>query len=344
MSLGRFEYAAPIYVACGWPPFPIVDGGKGATPGGVTGREGVDLEGDRLAKMMKLYRCNTIAVRAPIGPDFQGLGVDVDHYADKRGGDTLKLWKEKWGPLPKTYVSTSRRDGVSGIRWFKVPLGWVGEANHPGIELVQRHHRQAVVAPSLHEKRQVSYFWYAEHHSLPPMYEAEFIKVPWVSDLPWFPDKYLENLKDDVEYNGQIATDDEDVKRLRTEGAPCQAVWRELEKYEHKTKGLGLNCHDTMCSVQIRLLRLGEQEHEGVDAAMDALYDQFEADRGSVRDTATEFNNAQDLAVSKILANPTPDDKKGCCAKLIHVKELTDWLGQHETITENDLAHWLGRS
>jgi hypothetical protein len=97
-----------------------------------------------------------------------------------------------------------------------------------------------------------------------------------------------------------------------------------------------------MCVVQVQLLRLGEQGHQGVDTAMTALYDQFDDDRGDQRgrDTASEFSDAQWTATSKILANPTAEDDRGCCAPVVEVKDLDHWLGEQGSTT--DLAGWLG--
>jgi hypothetical protein len=203
--------------------------------------------------------------------------------------------------------------------------------------------------PSLHETRKVPYRWLAQG-DLPE------VDIPLVADLPWLPDTYLEGLRDDRPMvHGKVDVDDEDVQRLRTEGEPCRAVWKALEQYQEMTQVEGKACHDSMCIVQFRLLRLGEQEHEGVDAAMDALYEQFEADRGDQRDTATEFSDAQFSAVSKILANPTPEDRKGCCTPLVPVKTIDYWLGVHEgavlvavvadkapAVPAETLAKWLG--
>jgi hypothetical protein len=155
MTTRPFAMAAEHYKAAGWAPIPILGGGKGATPGGVTGHDGVDLEGKRLQDFIRRYGKCVIATRAPVGDGFWTIGIDVDQYGDKHGADTLAAWATEWGPLSPTYVSTSRDDGVSGIRWFKVPGGWRGKANHPSVELVQRWHRQGVMQPSLHETRKV---------------------------------------------------------------------------------------------------------------------------------------------------------------------------------------------
>jgi hypothetical protein len=323
--------------AAGWAPIPILGGGKGTTPGGVTGHEGVDLEGERLQQFVRRFGKCVVATRAPIGDDFWTIGVDVDHYGDKRGGDTLARWEIEFKePLPPTYVSTSRDDGVSGIRWFKVPVGWRGQANHPSVELVQRWHRQGVMPPSLHETRKVPYRWVAQG-GLP------VVDIPVVADLPWLPESYLESLRDDRPVtHGRVEIDDEDVRQLLTDGEPCHAVKTALAKYQ-ELAGEGRACHDSMCVVQLRLLRLGEQGHQGVGVAMETLYEQLHDDRGDQRDTVTEFTDAMHTAAEKVLAHPTDEDDKGCCMRVPEVKDIDYWLGVHKGTT-TDLAGWLGET
>jgi hypothetical protein len=337
-GLGSFAEWAPRYKAAGWAPIPILGGGKGRTPGGVTGWEGTDLEGKRLERFIAKYGECVIATRAPRGDGFMVVGIDVDHYGDKAGGETLTAWAKEWGELPPTYLSTSREDGISGIRWFKVPPGWIGKANHPSVELVQRHHRQGVMPPSLHEKRRVPYRWLAQGR-LP------VVEIPLVADLPWLPDAYLDGLKNANPGTGnRVTIKDQDVLGIMTEGAPCHAVEAALGRYQELT-AKGHACHDSMCEVQMRLVRLGEQGHEGVRKALDRLQAMLTADRGDQRDTVTEFTDALFSAVSKVMADPTPDDDKGCCPLALTIDQVSERLGMSTTwVTAGDAATHLGMS
>jgi hypothetical protein len=77
------------------------------------------------------------------------VGIDVDAYDTKTGGQTLKEAETRWGPLPTTYRSSARDDDpVSGIRIFRVPEGVLfkgvikfDELAIGDIEIVQPHHR-----------------------------------------------------------------------------------------------------------------------------------------------------------------------------------------------------------
>ena len=93
------------------------------------------------------------------------IGVDVDNYEDdkgnrKNGGRTLQELEKRLGPLPDTWISSAREDGVSGLRMFLVPadLSYKGKAGE-SIDIVQRVHRFAVVYPSWHPKGG-QYMWY----------------------------------------------------------------------------------------------------------------------------------------------------------------------------------------
>ena len=79
------------------------------------------------------------------------VGLDVDHYADKAGGDSLGDLQDKLGPLPGTFVSTARTDGVSGIRLFMLPgdyaaSSWPSQAA-PDIEMITWYERYVICSP-----------------------------------------------------------------------------------------------------------------------------------------------------------------------------------------------------
>ena len=85
------------------------------------------------------------------------IGIDTDHYGAKRGGDTLAEGENCWGLLPPTYTSTSRDDGISKIRLYRIPKGvkLAGVITFPelglgDVEIIQPHHRYLVCWPSIH--------------------------------------------------------------------------------------------------------------------------------------------------------------------------------------------------
>jgi hypothetical protein len=90
-------------------------------------------------------------------------------------------------------------------------------------------------------------------------------------------------------------------------------VWKVLDQYPTETEA-GKAHHDAMVSVQLQLLRLGEQGHRGVDEAIGRLSIAFEQDRGDVRDTREEWLRAFYSGLGKVMAKPTEDHKRGCCS------------------------------
>ena len=105
-----------------------------------------------------------LALRLPDGV----IGIDVDAYDAKTGAATLAEAERRWGKLPPTYRSTSRDDGISGIRLYRVPPGTqlqtvirFPELGIGDIEIVQRHHRYVMCWPSIHPNGN-RYRWIAE--------------------------------------------------------------------------------------------------------------------------------------------------------------------------------------
>ena len=92
------------------------------------------------------------------------IGIDVDSYDGRNGGRTIAKLEAQLGPLPPTWVSTSREDGTgSGIRLFRVPPGlrFVSDlGNESHVEILRREHRYAVVWPSIHPDTENIYRWY----------------------------------------------------------------------------------------------------------------------------------------------------------------------------------------
>lgn len=132
------------------------------------------------------------------------VGIDVDHYDSKRGGDTLADLVGKHGPLPPTWLSTSRDDGISGIRFYRVPPGTVLPTKLPGIEFIQLHHRYAVVWPSEHPDTGRNYRWVDETDP------ANTSGVPNVDALPFLPAAWVNGLQTESK-----ATDKADVDMAR---------------------------------------------------------------------------------------------------------------------------------
>jgi len=150
-------------------------------PSGYTGHDGMDTSYADCMTFIDDGQQN-ICLRMPSNV----VGIDVDHYNDKAGGDTLAKLVESFGALPPTIMSTSRHDGISGIRLYRIPEGSILPSKLPGIEFVQRHHRYAVVWPSIHPEGRM-YQWLDER-------TGQTTTVPHISQLPELPARWLDGL------------------------------------------------------------------------------------------------------------------------------------------------------
>src|SRR5690606_26614755 len=129
-----------------------------------------------------------IALRMPDGV----IGIDVEAYRKgevvKNGDVTLADHEAKWGKLPPTWTSTARGPGQpSRIHFYRVPVGTrLATAIRPDIEIIQRHHRYAVVWPSVHPDTGQQYRWYDP--------SGRLCMAPIPDELPELPTRWLVEL------------------------------------------------------------------------------------------------------------------------------------------------------
>lgn len=160
---------------------------------------------------------HNIALRLP--PDI--IGVDVDAYGDKPGAATLADLVDKYGPLPPTWLSTSRDDGISGIRLYRIPPGTVLPTKLPGIEFVQFHHRYVVAWPSQHPDTGREYRWIDEHDP------TATGGVPNPSLLPELPAAWIDGLSVEAAQHTKTDLDDTQTAAIvlaLPKGEPCQHI------------------------------------------------------------------------------------------------------------------------
>ncbi|AXQ61373.1 DNA primase/polymerase/helicase [Gordonia phage Marietta] len=182
---------ASTYLQRGWnSPLPLPEGMKYPPPDDTTGNKPYP-DINRVYTWCDEIPESNLGLRMPQftvdGMLYELLGIDVDDYDEKHGGETLTDLVEQLGPLPRTYRSTSRDpENPSGIRFFRVPANakWRGKPG-PDIEIIQRTHRYAVAWPSETDGR--TYQWYdANDQPLDePPHVAEFpdLPEPWVDHL-----------------------------------------------------------------------------------------------------------------------------------------------------------------
>lgn len=192
-----YATGAPVYAAAGYHGvIPVRTGQKAPALAGVTGRDGVLTSPAQYASQAATdqYGDCGIGWRLPRGL----VGIDVDAYDAKQGVRTMAALTEQLGPLPSTYVSTSRTDGVSGIRLYRVPVDMVflGEvtvlhadgAFSSDVEIVQHHHRFVMAWPSVHRTGAV-YRWISPDGAdlpgglVPPLGSIPHLPESWVTYL-----------------------------------------------------------------------------------------------------------------------------------------------------------------
>lgn len=181
-----YASAAPLYWAAGWRGLlPVPYGQKAPVPVGYTGSAGAFPSYPDVQAWSDERGDSNIVLRLP--PDV--LGIDVDAYAGKTGGEVFAQLEAELGELPPTWRVTSRDDGTSGIRLYRIPEGlrWPGILG-PGIETVRFEHRYAVTWPSRHPNGGTYRWIYANGTgaglSLDP-------QIPKVDNLPRLPETWI---------------------------------------------------------------------------------------------------------------------------------------------------------
>lgn len=203
--MSTFAEYAYTYAQAGWPcvmPVPMAE--KFPPPVGFTGAEGRDTTPDDLARWASTHPEHSIALRMPMFEQWGVIGIDVDAYVkaekQKHGAETLAWHEQQWGPLPATWISTARGSeagpGVSGIRFYRVPAAryaTVLRATHADgsqtsdVEIIQRHHRYAVVWPSPNHGAGSYYQWYDPNG-------RPVAQPPKPDELPWLTQEWVNGL------------------------------------------------------------------------------------------------------------------------------------------------------
>ena len=247
------------------------------------------------------------------------VGIDVDAYDGKTGALTFAEAGRRWGPLPIGPWSSARDDGVSGIRFLRVPDGTVligdiafVELHIGHVEVIQRHHRYAVAWPSVHPATGIPYTWRGA---------AGPGRPPAVDDLPPLPDPWLAEASAGTGRRGERACPEQVaafLAELPTGGA-CAGVRTALRDADAALRSPVRSRHDDTCAAVLRLLRLGERGHPGVAAALAALRGGVRphrhlgrvahrrVGRGGVRPDARRAERRRPHP-----RHPTPSERQGC--------------------------------
>lgn len=298
-----FAETVAAYANAGWPcilPVPPVE--KSPPPKGFTGADGLDTSVDQLARWVGTHGDWSIALRLPDGV----IGIDVDHYTKgtvvKRGADTLAEREAVWGPLPPTWSSTARgiitTAGPSRIMFYRVPLGRYATRLGDSIEVIQRHHRYAVVWPSIHSGVKDVYRWYAPDGFVTGA-------VPRIDELPWLPLAWVNGLREGATEAGPAAAGEAEGcaflgaimadTRLPACAELTSAVQDAVRKVQASTTGTR---HDVMAEQTYRLVQMGGAGHPGAGIGL-TLLESLWADLTAGENRTDEFERMLTTAARK---------------------------------------------
>lgn len=153
------------------------------------------------------------------------IGIDIDHYGDKKGYDEYCELAAEYGELPATAISTARWGTGSGTAIYLVPKGFrfLGKAAK-SIDVIQKRHRFTVVYPSTNpDADNALYEWmYGEPKNLgdtwqgmhgDPAFEAFEHEVPNITDIAVFPEAWFAYLT-----HGGMAESDDPISELTLGG------------------------------------------------------------------------------------------------------------------------------
>lgn len=274
---GPYEHGALAWWAAGWEGVvPLGARAKWPPPAGRTGWAGVDPSyADVYAWAAGPEGAGNIALRLPRGV----YGLDVDAYGTKTGGEALAALEAQYGPLPDTWVLTSRDDGRSGIRLFRATLPegrrWKNEpgGHGRGIESIHFGHRYAVTWPSVHPSGSTyvlrsSRSWEV-HEGAVAASELPELAVAWIDGLSE-PGEIV---------SGSAASDQatrDGVAAFR-DGDACEVVRRALARALERVRGAvsGDALHPAGLESVHELARLGHEGHAGVRQALTQHHEAF---------------------------------------------------------------------
>jgi hypothetical protein len=321
VTTGPYAQAYDPYRRAGWTGvIPLPAGRKKPAPKGFTGAGGAWPSYADCAAWAEDRPAANIALRLPPGV----VGVDVDNYDAKTGARTLTDAEARWGTLPTTWRTTSRDDGISGIRLFRAPegLAWPGELG-PDVELIHAGYRYAVVWPSVHPEGR-TYRWISPDG-------LTSTAIPDPDQLAALPDAWVTGLTGGQEAETvprNALADDAARAWILTQpaatGEPCARMARAIEQAHAELTGPG-SAHNAARDAALRAVRLADEGHAGLLAALTAAHGAFLANvtnsarSGAVRfprEAAAEWTALVTSAVNLVSASPTGQSVCDCGGQL----------------------------
>lgn len=276
--------AAMRYRRSGWGgPLPLPYSKKEKPPIGFTGEQAPYPTVEQIEEWSDAGRQNICLRLAGVDADHEIIGIDVDQYLkgnkQKRGFDQLQELVKTLGPLPDTWISSSRTDGKSGIRFYRVPRGlsFSGKVDDD-VEVIRKGHRYAVVWPSIHPDG-MAYRWF------PPGHDPDDVnKDVWNGDLPnprtfeKLPDPWIDfltnnrtlasaDLSDDKSRLDEIYNWADETFHGDDDTPPCGRMREKLNNHIVKVRDSS-TFHDLLTNAHWNLFKLALEGHHGWVAAV----------------------------------------------------------------------------
>lgn len=305
-ALTPFADAVGDYSAAGWTGLlPLPASAKFPPPSGYTGPHGAWPTPDQLSEWSEDRPDANLALRLPETV----LGIDVDAYGTKTGAETLADHEGRHGTLPATWTITSRTDGVSGIRLFRVPTGlawpsWLG-GKDDGVEIIRHGHRYAVAPPSLHPEGR-TYHWIS-----PDGETTDHVPAP--GDLAELPAAWVTALTGGEAATTRSSANAEDVSAFLAElpdDGQDGDVRRIVDEYLDGLADASRSRHAEMLRVTWELAVAGATGAHGVPSALAEAEAAFVAartvDGSSRREAVREWDRGLAGAVAHLADSDVP--------------------------------------
>jgi hypothetical protein len=318
---GPYASAALDYRAAGWQGVlpiskPSDKSKKGTPPTGYTGGSERWPSDAQIQRWIAGQGALNIGLRLPRDV----IGIDVD---DRDGGvATIAAWEEvRGGALPPTYSCTARGpDSTTRTYFYRVP-GNTRKFKSPGagVDIIQRHHRFALVWPSIHPKLGTEYVWYdPDGNPLPAG------AVPGPEDLTELPPELRESLAEDAGETARAATPTEvqDFRAAHTSATRPDSYGLHFDDYELEIAIRPNWRHNGM----VRLLRkLAEESQAGLYPADEAFTDaEIVWDEVKPDAPKTEFPGMLSWALGQVVNKPEADHAKQVAKEVARLKVQQD--------------------
>lgn len=346
MSQENFDFgsAAQIYFDAGWKPIPGKKSNNTPAVNRHSGRNNLRVANQsQLDAWKNQFRGSSVNLRmwdVENEDGFETIGIDVDHYNEKKGYDYFKELEQRLGPLPATWRSSSRGamdENPSGIRFYKIPSGlncW--DFKGKNIDIIWKGNRYATAWPAVSGKTGRLYRWYDEGDSLAPVGT-----VPTVWELPELPEAWVNEITKQREKffsaNEDILVNIEEIDEwIETTlfdfyGEMCDCTKRVFDK-RMSVFADTLEHHEPQKDTIWQLCQMALEHHRGCGTAIDAYIEAWIEDAGNkekrdLGEAQRELKNSYQGAMRKLFGRELKDKECGLSNDVIPVFQNLLGLG-----------------